>query len=224
MPYISLESRIPDTTLGAWHIEEDELYFLERVKLYENEWARLATIMHPQRRLEWLSSRLCLKELLKIANTSRVESLSTSTGKPYLSDNSHHISYTHSTHFSAAIASEGAEVGIDLEFRHRKRNQKTRFLFMHDDEIEQFDKKPSFELFLLVWSSKESLYKILGEGHAFKHDMIMHLENFELSDNGTVLATVKTNGVEKCYAVHYILHPDYILTYTADRVWAGGCQ
>ena len=189
MPFISLNSRIPDTILGAWHIEEDELYFLERVKLYENEWARLATIMHPQRRLEWLSSRLCLKELLKIANTSRVESLSTSSGKPYLSDNSHHISYTHSTHFSASIASGSADVGIDLEYRHRRRNQKTRFLFMHDEEIEQFDQNPSFELFLLVWSAKESLYKILGSGHAFKHDMIMHLENFTLSDNGTVLAT-----------------------------------
>lgn len=224
MPFIPLNSRIPDTTLGAWHIEEDELYFLERVKLYENEWARLARINHPQRRLEWLSSRLCLKELLKIANHTRVESLNTSSGKPYLSDNSHHISYTHSTQYSAAIASQGVEVGIDLEYLHRRRNQQTRHLFMNEEEIHHFNNHPSFELFILVWSAKESLYKILGEGHAFKHDMVMHLENFELADNGTLTATVKTSGVVQSYAVHYILHADYILTYTADRVWVGSSQ
>lgn len=218
MPLIPLHSRISDTVLGAWHIDEDELYFLERVKLYENEWSRLARINHPQRRLEWLSSRLCLKELLKIANHTRVESLNTSSGKPYLSNNSHHISYTHSTQYSAAIASQGGEVGIDLEYLHRRRNQETRRLFMNEEEMLHFDRRPSFELFILVWSAKESLYKILGQGHAFKHDMVMDLENFELADNGTLIATVKTKGSFQNYAVHYILHADYILTYTADCV------
>jgi len=218
MPYLPLQSRIPDVALGAWAIKEDELYFLERVKLYENEWARLAKIAHPQKRLEWLSSRLCLKELLEIANTTRVESLSTSTGKPYLSNNPHHISYTHSTHYSAAIAGRGGEVGIDIEYRHRKRNMRTRFLFMSEEELTHFEPQQSFELFLLVWSAKETLYKLLGKGHAFKHDLHMQLKNFELSDNGTLPAVVHTDGSVKQYAVHYFIHPDFILTYTSDRL------
>ncbi len=218
MPFIELNSQIPRTVLGAWHIEEDELYFLERVKLYENEWARLATIMHPQRRLEWLSSRLCLKELLKIANTSRVESLSNASGKPYLSDNSHFISYTHSNRYSAAIASVQGEVGIDLEYLHRRRNLETRNLFMNEVELLYFEETPSFELFILIWSAKESLYKIVGKGHAFKHDLIMDLENFSLEENGILNATVKSKGVNKCYAVHYLLHTDYMLTYAIDCV------
>ncbi len=176
MPFISLESHIPEAVLGAWYIEEDELYFLERVKLYENEWARLAKITHPQRRLEWLSSRLCLKELLKIANHTRVESLNTATGKPYLSSYSHRISYTHSTQYSAAIASPSVEVGIDIEYLKRRRNMRTRFLFMNDEELIHFESQPSLELFILVWSAKESLYKIVGEGHAFKQDIVMDLD------------------------------------------------
>jgi len=219
MPYIPLASQIPGVTLGAWAIEEDELYFLERVKLYENEWARLAKIAHPQKRLEWLSSRLCLKELLKIANTTRVESLNTSTGKPYLSNDPHHISYTHSTHYSAAMAGQNGEVGIDIEYRHRKRNMRTRFLFMSEEELAHFEPIQSFELFLLVWSAKETLYKILGQGHAFKHDLHMQLKNFELADNGMLPAVVNTEGSLKQYAVYYFLHPDFVLTYTSDQLY-----
>jgi phosphopantetheinyl transferase len=218
MPFIHMESQLPGVTLGAWSIEEDELYFLERVKLYENEWTRLAQIAHPQKRLEWLSSRLCLKELLKIANTTRVESLSTATGKPYLSNNQHHISYTHSTHYSAAIAGQGHEVGVDIEYRHRKRNLRTRFLFMSDEELDYFEPIKSFELFLLIWSAKETLYKLLGEGHAFKHHLHMQLKNFQLADNGMLPAIVSREGVTRSYEVYYHQHTDFILTYTGERM------
>lgn len=220
MPFIPMKSQIPGVMLGAWSIEEDELYFLERVKLYENEWTRLAHINHPQKRLEWLSSRLCLKELLKIANTVRVESLNTDTGKPYLSNDPHHISYTHSTRYSAAIAGQGREVGVDIEYRHRKRNMRTRALFMNEEELGHFEPMQSFELFLLIWSAKETLYKVVGEGHAFKHHLHMQLKNFELADNGMLPAVVHRDGVARHYEVYYHQHPDFILTYTSDRVLA----
>lgn len=221
MPFIPVQSQINGTSLGVWAIEEDELYFLERVKLYENEWIRLAQIAHPQKRLEWLSSRLCMKELLKIANHNRVESLNTHTGKPYLSDNSHRISYTHSTRYSAAIAGNSGEVGIDIESFHHKRNLRTRFLFMSEEELDHFEPISSFELFLLIWSAKETLYKILGPGHAFKHHLHTDLENFHMEDNGLLPATVRREGSVHRYAVHYIRHPDFILTYTSDCVCVG---
>ncbi|MEL6670975.1 MAG: 4'-phosphopantetheinyl transferase superfamily protein [Bacteroidota bacterium] len=219
MAFIALCSQIPDVKIGAWKIEEDELYFLERVKLYENEWKRLANIQHPQKRLEWLSSRLCLKELLKISNQVRVESLNASSGKPYLSTLSHRISYTHSNKYSAAIASLDYEVGVDIEYRHRKRNQRTRYLFMNEAEMKRFEEKPSMEHFLMVWSAKETLYKIHGEGTSFKEDLHIHMDKFPLEPNGILPATVKTDDWTKDYEIHYVLHTDFILTYTAAKLY-----
>ncbi|GAB4425959.1 MAG: 4'-phosphopantetheinyl transferase superfamily protein [Bacteroidia bacterium] len=213
MPFLRLESHMPDVSLGVWKIEEDELYFLERVKLYEHEWVRLGEIMHPQKRLEWLSSRLCLKDLISIANHTRVESLSTASGKPYLSSNSHFISYSHSNHYSAAIASPHQEVGIDIEYRHHERNLRTRFLFMNDDELAAYDRLPSFELFLLIWSAKETLYKIVGQGFAFKHHIGLIMIDFALATNGMLPACVQKDGFIQHYEVHYYLTADYILTY-----------
>jgi phosphopantetheinyl transferase len=216
MPFIPLTSFTPELTIGAWRIEEEELFFLERIKLYENEWVRLAQIEHPQKRLEWLSSRLCLKEILKIANTTRVESLNAQSGKPYLSNHSHYISYSHSHKYATAIASLEGEVGIDLEYRLRKRNLETRFLWMNEQELAFFDKHPSKELFLLLWSAKETLYKIVGKGFAFKHNLSLQLDGFQLQSNSFLRAYVQKDDFEKEFEVHYQIHSEFILTYTVD--------
>ena len=219
MPFIQLESNIPGVRIGAWKIEEEELFFLERVKLYENEWKRLADIVHPQKRLEWLSSRLCMKELLKIANHTRIESMNATTGKPYLSNDKHFISYSHSTFYSAAIASLDFEVGIDIEYLGRDRNLRTRFLFMNEPELAYYDENTSFELFLLIWSAKETVYKIFGEGVAFKDNIFMELENFILNPNGILPVTVKKDDWTKRYEISYHLYPEFVLTYTGDRMF-----
>lgn len=216
MPFIPLDSQLPQASIGVWHIEEDELFFLERVKLYENEWVRLGQIEHPQKRLEWLSSRLCLKEILKIANTSRVESLNTQTGKPYLSNNSHHISYSHSDVYSTAIASQGCEVGIDLEYRKRKRNHRTRFLWMNEQELAYYEAHPSPETFLLLWSAKETLYKLVGQGFAFKHNLALFPEGIDLMNNGTLPAFVQKDDFAQEFQVYFQVHPEFILTYTVE--------
>ncbi|RMG69480.1 MAG: 4'-phosphopantetheinyl transferase superfamily protein [Bacteroidetes bacterium] len=218
MPFIPLDSPIPDISLGLWKIEEDELYFLERIKLYENEWTRLSDILHPQKRLEWLSSRLCLKELLNIANHTRVESLNTVTGKPYLSNNSHYISYTHSDYYSAAIASTAGEVGIDIEYRKRRRNQRTRFLFLSEPELAAYDEAPTFEHFLLAWSAKETIYKIVGQGFGFKENIRLEMRRLEIGENGTFPAFVEKDDFQQQYEVHYVVHPDFILTYACSRL------
>ena len=218
MPFISHESCIPEVAIGIWHIEEDELFFLERVKLYENEWKRLAGVVHPQKRLEWLSSRLCMKELLDITNNSRVESLNNDIGKPYLTNHSHNISYTHSTHYSAAIASRTLEVGIDIEYLKRRRNIKTRFLFMNEAELASYDQDPDFNRFILAWSAKETVYKLHGRGVAFKDNIFLDLQKVDPKVNGILPATVKKDGLSKEYEVHYAVYPEFILTYCVDRV------
>lgn len=218
MPFIHINSVLPDIELGAWRITEDELFFLERVKLYENEWKRLARIAHPVKRLEWLSSRLCMKELLHISDFARTESLNMETGKPYLSNDPHHISYTHSSHYSAAIASTTCEVGIDVEYLKRKRNPKTRFLWMNDEELAYFEEVNDFPFFLLAWSAKETVYKLFGSGVAFKHSIALKVEDLVIGDNGIVEVSVNMGEKQKKYNIAYAIHSDFLLTYTGDCV------
>ncbi|MDX2250186.1 MAG: 4'-phosphopantetheinyl transferase superfamily protein [Bacteroidia bacterium] len=216
MPFIQLKNTIPGVSVGVWKIEEPEIYFLERIKLYENEWARLAEIKHPQKRLEWLSSRLCMKEILKIANHMRVESLNGKNGKPYLTNNSHNISYTHSTRYSAAIASLNGEVGIDIEYLGHKRNTQTRFLFMGESELEFYNNHPQMDIFLLIWSIKETVYKLFGQGIAFKHNILIDFRNFLTGPNGILSVDVKKDDLHKQYEVHYAIHSEFLLTYVCD--------
>ena len=215
MPFRQLPSVHPDVALGMWHVEEDEKYFLDRLSIYENEQRILDKISHPQKRLEWMSSRLCLKELLKITHV--VESLNETTGKPYLSDHSFHISYSHSNMYSGAIASEVFPVSIDLEDLSKKRNPKTRFLFMHPSELEHYEEAGDSRLFFLIWSAKETLYKMYAKkGIAFKHNLLINPERKPLEQSGTVLGLLKANGVEKTYTIYYRFFAGVLLTFTYD--------
>jgi 4'-phosphopantetheinyl transferase EntD len=215
MPFRQLPAIDPEVSIGMWHVEEDEDYFLSRLAIYENEKRILESISHPQKRLEWMSSRLCLKELLKISH--RVESLNEVSGKPYLSDYSFHISYSHSNMYSGAIASPVYPVSMDLEDLSKKRNPETRFLFMHPDELEYYDSVGDSRLFFLIWSSKETLYKMYAKkGIAFKNNLMINPERKPLEQSGTVLGILKANGTEKTYTIHYHFFDGVLLTFTYD--------
>ncbi len=215
MPFLALPEIDLKVSLGMWRVEESEEYFRSRLNIYENEQRILEGISHPQKRLEWLSSRLCLKELLKI--THKVESLNAPTGQPYLSDHSFHISYSHSNMYSGAIASEHYPVSIDLEDLSKVRNTKTRFLFMHPDELDYFDASTDMRAFFLIWSAKETLYKIYTKkGLVFKENLLINRERKKIEESGTVSGTLIANGIEKIYTIYYRFFPGVLLTFTFD--------
>lgn len=218
MPFETLPCLLPHTHLGLWRLAEgeDEAFFLKRLTLYRNEQQRLASIRHPQKRLEWLSSRLCLKALLPPIGA--VESLNHPSGKPYLSTRTHFISYTHSHNLACAIASTEYEVSVDIEFLGRKRNKETRHLFLNKAEIAFLAEKGEPDaLFLLLWSAKEALYKAIGEkGVSLRHHLSLDLNENCLGPNGMIPGYVQTPEIEKAFYVYYAIYPDFVLTYTAD--------
>lgn len=215
MPYLPLPDIDNKVFLGMWHVEEDEAFFRARLNIYENEQGILQKISHPQKRLEWLSSRLCLKELLQINH--KVESLNAPTGKPYLSDGSFHISYSHSNLYSGAIASPDYPVSIDIEDMHKQRNPKTCHLFMHPDELRHYEALGDIRVFFLIWSAKETLYKIYAKkGIVFKENLLINPDRVALQESGTVSGIIKADGKEKLYTIWYHFFPGVLLTYTYD--------
>jgi 4'-phosphopantetheinyl transferase len=217
MPFIALPDIDPKVLLGMWRVHEPEDYFRSRLNIYENEQRILEGISHPQKRLEWLSSRLCLKELLQIRH--KVESLNAPTGQPYLSDHSFHISYSHSNMYSGAIASDQCLVSMDLEDLSKERNLQTRFLFMHPSELDYFNAVKDMRAFFLIWSAKETLYKIYTKrGVVFKENLLINPERKNIEQSGTVSGILKTDEFEKVYTIYYRFFPGVLLTYTFDPV------
>ena len=213
MPFIQLEPADQALSLAIWQVEESEEFFRDRLNIYENEEAILGKISHPHKRLEWLSSRLCLKELLKIRH--KVESLNEQTGKPYLSDHSFNISYSHSNLYSGAIASDTLPVSIDLEDLSKKRNPETARLFMHPDELAHYHATGDLNVFFLIWSAKETLYKMYAKkGIAFKHNLLINPELLPLEENGIVRGILRTDEYTKTFPIHYHFLPGVLLTYT----------
>ncbi len=213
MPFLPIASHISDIQIGLWRIEEPEEYYMQSLNLYENEQRHLAKIIHPQKRLEWLSSRLCLKTLLNIRR--KVESLNNSQGKPYLSDNSHFISYSHSTHYAAAVASKNGEVAIDIEMFRKRRSPETAKMFMDEYELAAFENSQNMYLFFLIWSAKETLFKVYGKrGIYFRENIHINIEDFTLKQNGKVSGYVQYENYERYYEIVYEIFSDFILTYT----------
>ena len=214
MPFLQYNTKAEDVHAGLWRLEEDEMFFHTRLKLYEHEWEKLATIRHPQKRLEWLSSRLCMKELLKISHTDRIESLSQQNGKPYLSNNSHFICYTHSQRYAGAIASPNREVGIDLEDMIRRRNTNTRNLFMDEKELCFYESNPSTELFLIIWSIKETVYKLWSQkGLSFKEGIHLNFSSFSFEQKGEIPVEIHKDNEQQAYNAYYEIFPEFVLTY-----------
>ncbi|MFN0201799.1 MAG: 4'-phosphopantetheinyl transferase family protein [Bacteroidia bacterium] len=220
MPYLELKTNNPDVSIGIWRIEESEPYFMTRLNLYENEQTRLSRINNGQKRLEWLSSRLCLKNLLKIRH--KVESLNNPEGRPYLSDNSHHISYSHSHGYAAAVASHKHEVAIDIELFSKKYNPELSHKFMDKRELEYFQKHKDPHFFYLIWSAKETLFKIQGKkGVSLRQHIHIQIEDFSLRQNGKITGYIETENTKRYYEISYEIFSDFVLTYTHNSLSEG---
>jgi 4'-phosphopantetheinyl transferase EntD len=156
-----------DTKLGIWHIEEPELFFLEKVPLKKD-------VSHPFKRLQHLAGRYLLPFLFP--DFPLEEILIADTRKPFLESEKYNFSISHCGHFAAAIVSSRSRVGVDIELiTPRIRALSHKFLhteeehFLNEDYslfLEQWGLKDRVysELLTLIWSAKESIFKWYGRG------------------------------------------------------------
>lgn len=170
----------------------------------------LQQITSEHRKREWLSVRLLLKELLQ----EEKEIAYTSLGKPYLTDQSYHISISHTKGYVAVILDLHRPVGIDIE-QVSLRIHKIRQRFVNfQEETYLVPEKETIHL-LLYWSAKESIFKALGdEGVDFKTQL--HIEAFR-PESG-VMSSFSANETKTeqrhSFYVYYLVQPDYVLTFT----------
>lgn len=202
--------RIEDTVRwGIWKMDEsvEELLALLPIReLYEVGLERF-TALH--RKLEWLSVRVLLYQLLG----KTVEIAYEPTGKPYLADHSHFISISHTKGYVAVILSTVSEVGIDIE-QYGSRIHKVAHKFMREDEVATPYNDDSTWSLLLHWSAKEVMFKCMN---AAEVDFREHLriEPFRLQEQGVLTAHEYRTEQRQHFQISYLLDPDFVLTWYA---------
>ncbi len=175
----------------------------DKFEIYTLEYSK---IVSEKRKLEFLGVRLALNQLIG----KEVQISYDKTGKPFLADNSFQISISHSGKWIALIIDPELSVGIDIECPNKK-IEKLSNRFLSKIEQEELIEEKKFEQLLVLWSAKETLYKIIGKDAV---DFANQLRISQLPMNNTEgdFSGIHVN-TSKTYNLSYIQSPDYTLVY-----------
>jgi len=158
-----------ECTIGVWQIAEDYDDLLSRIELSSEEVDILNNFRNLNRKLEWLSVRVLVREL----TGKNTQIIYNQDRKPFLADNSYRISISHSRRLTAVLISPDKRVGIDLEYMSHRISKIADKFINEAEEITHNPVKLRFHLYI-HWCAKESLYKICDkQGLNFRQNLII---------------------------------------------------
>jgi len=135
-------------------------------------------------------------------------------GKPHLSDDSRHISISHSQDKLAVIINDQEETGIDIEIiRDKILNIKSKFLYVSELE----DAEDDVEKLMIYWGAKESLYKIYGV-KMLDYSQNLKIHPFNKNESGSLIGTINLDGIIKDFEINYIKIEEYMLVYISKEL------
>ena len=185
--------------------EEEALDFLSfREKL------SFANISHPEKRKEWATARIAIRDALEVLQIPYPGFFKDEHGKSQAMNGNGFVSLSHTAGLAGAIYHRDIPVGIDMDFI-REKILKIGSRFLDSSEIEFLDKEPLH--YTMAWSAKESIFKCLGKrGVSFRDNIL--LEPF-LSDASIIRGKVRgTDFADHHYQVQVRVISNVVLTYT----------
>ena len=200
MPLLFTQT-LDGTVLGVWSKQETAEQLLQMIDLCDSDKAVYEQIGNDRRRTEWLASRVLLKVLLNRNATIGHDA----DGKPYLVDSDDFISISHSKNMVAVMLAK-SNLGIDIE-QISPRTTKVRHKFLTGNELDWC--KTDIE-HTLVWTVKESAYKLIGSGLEHTEVEIEQNPGFAQTADYNVVIRKNTAVRKKC---HSQLIDDNILSY-----------
>ena len=225
----------PEVQLGIWQLSEtlDDFRSLLPAAMVDEAERRFRA---PHRQLEWLAVRALLFQLLgREAEVAYLPS-----GKPYLracpslsqqspslqsqassfqsqassfqsQASSLNISISHTRGYVAVILGPST-VGVDIE-QYGPRVHKVAHKFMRPDEpVTVYEGNDTWCL-LLHWSAKETLFKCIDSEEVDFRDHL-RLFPFTIAKSGCFQAREYRTPQKRQFDIHYLLHPEFVLTYT----------
>jgi phosphopantetheinyl transferase len=190
------------TLLGIWKIEEKREELLSM--LQRHEWVQnIHSIKSKSRVLEILATRVLFKELLG----EEKEIHYSSSGKPFLTDGSYHISVSHTKGYVGIVLNEKKFVGLDLE-QISKKIYKVRERLI--SPYEYIDKNNELIHLLLHWSAKEAMIKFLDiNGINIRRHLFV--DKFTPRQKGYFPAAESRTETHYQFDVHYKVEPDFVM-------------
>ncbi|MCF8424359.1 MAG: 4'-phosphopantetheinyl transferase superfamily protein [Bacteroidia bacterium] len=169
-----------------------------------------ANHLNTKREIENQGKRYLLNKLLG----EEIEIEYDTKGKPYLPNNSKHISISHSHDKLAIIINENEPTGIDIELI-RDKVLKIKHKFLSVTELS--DSNDDVEKLLIYWAAKETLYKIYGLKEV---DFIEHLfvKPFTKHNLGVIIGKINLPNFNETFELHYQLLEDYVLVYALNKI------
>ena len=229
MPFHSLQLLPGGVRLGLWHLTEAPASLWPQLADAAAYAPLLPARADGPRQAQWLAGRLLVQHLLRTAAPGQPVPLlqNDGTGRPFLAGvgPGPAVSLSHSGAWVAALlAPAGTALGIDVELV-RDKAQRIARKFLNDGELataEQLIAANAFstgfatELYSLLWSAKETLYKLASQrGIIFRDNLLLDLPPAPWPAAGTLPARLQLAGCNSRHQICY-LRPatDYVLTYS----------
>jgi len=196
------------STLGVWKIEEELPVLLKDVTLSTEDVKKYGNFRSTSRKLEFLSVRALLAELL--GPEARI--VYNKNNKPFLKDGSHFISISHSNKLTAILLSTNEKVGIDLEYMSSNISTLAFKFLNRNEKITKERESKKYHLYL-HWCAKEALYKICDkEGISLRNNIT--IEPFELKESGEITGKVHTSKINETFDLFYTRYDNYSIVWT----------
>jgi 4'-phosphopantetheinyl transferase len=194
--------------LGVWKIEEDLDALFDLVVLDNVELKKYKKFRSNSRKLEFLSVRALLSEL--IGKDAKI--VYNKNNKPFLKDGSRFISISHSHMLTAILLSTNEKVGIDLEYMSSNIGAIAfKFLNRNEKVTSEYEYR-RYHLYI-HWCAKEALYKICDkEGINVRKNLT--IEPFNVKESGEIKGQVHTDKINESFDLYYSRYDNYAIVWT----------
>jgi siderophore (surfactin) biosynthesis regulatory protein len=153
----SIETLEDGSIIGFWLIEETEDELITLLGNRSDLLDAMASFSSEKRRLEFVATRVLLKNMLKEEKTIAY----TPDGYPFLTDNSYNISISHTGKYVGIILNKYRKVGIDIE-KISDKVLRVRDKYLSEYEQNFVEKNNAKVHLTLMWCAKEAVYKIVN--------------------------------------------------------------
>jgi 4'-phosphopantetheinyl transferase len=196
------------SVLGVWKIEEDLNTLMDYVSLDNEEKKKYRSFSSTSRKLEFLSVRALLAEL--IGKEAKI--VYNKNNKPFLKDGSRFISISHSHKLTAILLSTNEKVGIDLEYMSSNIGA-IAFKFLNRKEVITRENENRRYHLYLHWCAKEAMYKICDkEGISLRRNIT--IDPFTVKDSGEIKGHVNTERIDENFDLFYSKYDNYAIVWT----------
>ncbi len=199
--------------IAIWQIEESTQFYCDFLDIAPSQVATQSNATHPQKQLEWLASRTCLKYLCQAMRIPFTGVSKDQHNNPSLLSNTAQISITHTDRYVACGIDTTQAIGLDIE-KVSTKFLKVKHKYLHPDEQHSDD----LQALCVYWCAKESLYKWHGlKNLSFKEHIFIEpfAQNASLLQ-AQVMPPDHRHSVHQL-GVYYI--EDYILTTTKQHLY-----